>query len=200
MSGARRSSAAWARARDALQARRDSRARPAVGRGGPSPRQGAPWPLVGALGAALLASLAAHCAPAAPTPPAPACPPCAAAPAETGGGGEGGAAARRPGPARARWAVTGVGRPPWLDALELQIGARAPALAACVTGASAGGALRWTATVDPASGRVADAAVEAAGGASLGPDAAACLRAGLGAPYALGGRGEPARVDVRVEY
>lgn len=46
--------------------------------------------------------------------------------------------------------------PTWLPAFHQQVAARSPRLAACFVGAAAPGALRWTASLDLASGRVGD--------------------------------------------
>ena len=50
--------------------------------------------------------------------------------------------------------------PPWLAALRLQVTARSLELAVCFNGAEKPGALRWTTTVTPASGAVADSELE----------------------------------------
>ncbi|MCC7074693.1 MAG: hypothetical protein IT383_25515 [Deltaproteobacteria bacterium] len=50
--------------------------------------------------------------------------------------------------------------PPWLVQLRLEVAARAPRLAQCFAGSEVPGALRWTASVDPGSGVVADSTLE----------------------------------------
>ena len=50
--------------------------------------------------------------------------------------------------------------PAWLAALRLQVTARSLELAVCFNGAEKPGALRWTTTVTPASGAVADSELE----------------------------------------
>lgn len=95
-------------------------------------------------------------------PPAP-----ASAPEVPAAAGEGSAATPPPEPppkvrkrSRPGYAPTAPGPLPWLDALRLQVAARGPRLAACFTGASRPGALRWTASVDPGQGLVSDQGLE----------------------------------------
>lgn len=61
---------------------------------------------------------------------------------------------------RDQFAVPTRRTPPWLAALRLQVTARSLELAVCFNGAEKPGALRWTTTVTPASGAVADSELE----------------------------------------
>lgn len=97
----------------------------------------------------------------------PAAPAPAPAPEVPTAAGEGSAAPPPPAPppkikkrSRPGYAPTAPGPLPWLDALRLQVAARGPRLAACFTGASRPGALRWTASVDPGQGLVSDQGLE----------------------------------------
>ncbi len=49
---------------------------------------------------------------------------------------------------------------PWVTALRLQVAARSPRLAECFVGATRPGKLRWSASVEPASGLPSDHSLE----------------------------------------
>ncbi len=51
-------------------------------------------------------------------------------------------------------------RLPWLSAFRMQVSARSPRLATCFIGADAPGALKWTTSVDPREGTVAQHSLE----------------------------------------
>ncbi len=78
--------------------------------------------------------------------------------------------------------------PSWLDEYRLQVAARSGKLAECFNGTDQPGALRWTATVTPESGRVSEHELEPVGVASVPPGAQACLLRALSTPpYRLAG-------------
>ncbi len=140
-----------------------------------------------------------------PPPPAPAAPAAAApaAPTTATAGGPalpGLAPQRRPAaPALAPAPLT------WLDAFQLQVSARGPLLAQCFVGAPAPGALRWSALVEPHSGRVSDATVTpTAATVALTGAQRACVLGVLAAPdYRLvpgETRSTPVRVGVVLEF
>jgi hypothetical protein len=93
---------------------------------------------------------------------------------------------------------------PWLGALRLQAGARGTRLAACFSGISRPGALRWTALVDPKEGRVSDATLDATlSSDELSTAQRSCALAILAEPYALASDGAPStpsRVALVVEF
>ena len=93
----------------------------------------------------------------------------------------------------------------WLDALHLQVSARGPRMAQCLAGASGPGALRWTLSLDAASGTVSEQAFEPVGnGADLSSSARECLRRVLANPaYRIdGGQDQPLphRVSMVIEF
>lgn len=95
--------------------------------------------------------------------------------------------------------------PSWLDAFQLQVSARSPRLAACFSGADRPGALRWTASLDPKSGRVGDHAFEPVGStAELTPAQRACAVKVLSSPtYKLSDsalHGIPARIALVIAF
>jgi len=94
---------------------------------------------------------------------------------------------------------------PWLEAFQLQVAARSPRLAACFEGAASPGTLKWTALVEPASGRVTDQKVETMlGSAPLSRDQRNCVLEVLARPgYDLGetaARATPTRVSLVIEF
>ena len=95
--------------------------------------------------------------------------------------------------------------PAWLDDFRLQVAARSPRLARCFDGAERPGALRWTASVNAASGTVFDHVLEPIGTqGSVSGEQRECLLAALANPaYRLGGSGDdalPERVSIAVEF
>lgn len=97
---------------------------------------------------------------------------------------------------------------PWIGALRLQVAARSPRLAACFVGAARPGALRWSAAVDPAVGRVSEQTLEPTlSGDPLSAEARDCALGVLSdPPYRLeagqgrDGRSTPARVGLVIEF
>jgi hypothetical protein len=94
---------------------------------------------------------------------------------------------------------------PWLAALRMQVGARGPALAPCFSGVARPGALRWTALVDPATGRAAEMTVEPSlQSEELSGEQRACVLRVLSQPaYTLPNadpRSTPSRVALIVEF
>jgi len=94
---------------------------------------------------------------------------------------------------------------PWLDELRLQVGSRSPRLAECFVGAERPGALKWTASVQPEDGRVADAELQPLlSGDTLTTAQRRCVLAVLeDPPYELdhdGERSTPPRVSVVIEF
>lgn len=93
--------------------------------------------------------------------------------------------------------------PPWLDALRLQVAARAPRLAACFEGAERPGALLFAAAIHPKDGAVSDATLEPTLQATPPQDAIRCALDVLEAPrYRLDAEGTalPQRVRLLVEF
>jgi hypothetical protein len=81
------------------------------------------------------------------------------------------------------FAVPQLRTPPWLTALRLQVSARSLVLARCFTGAERPGALRFTASVTPSSGQLADVVVESlAGGPPLSEAQRQCATTTLSQP------------------
>ena len=80
------------------------------------------------------------------------------------------------------------GAPAWLEELRTQVSARSPRLAHCFNGADRPGALRWTASLNPASGWVSEHELEPVGQAvDLSKAQRDCLVLGLSSPaYRLG--------------
>ena len=75
--------------------------------------------------------------------------------------------------------------PAWLEELRTQVSARSPRLAHCFNGADRPGALRWTASVNPASGWVSEHELEPvgqAGSVALSKAQRDCLVLGLSSP------------------
>ena len=73
--------------------------------------------------------------------------------------------------------------PTWLDDFRLQVSARGPRLAQCFTGTDRPGVLRWTASVNPESGAVADHELEPLGpGAELKREQRDCVVRVLSSP------------------
>lgn len=94
---------------------------------------------------------------------------------------------------------------PWLAAFRLQVAARAPRLAQCFVGVERPGALKWTTSVEPASGRVSDHTLEPAfESAPLTTEQRACVLGVLtDPPYRLeigAERSTPPRVAVAIEF
>jgi hypothetical protein len=94
---------------------------------------------------------------------------------------------------------------PWLDAFRLQVAARSPRLAECFVGAERPGTLKWSALVEPASGKVSDQTLEP----TLLSDALTveqrdCALAVLSTPaYRLQGNDErstPSRISMAIEF
>lgn len=94
---------------------------------------------------------------------------------------------------------------PWLAAFRMQVSARSPRLAECFVGAARPGALKWTALVEPAAGRVSEQSLEP----TLLSDALTrqqrlCVQGVLAEPpYALetaGERSTPSRVGLVIEF
>lgn len=125
-----------------------------------------------AIAAAVLALLLAllsrcECATPAPPPAPPAAPVAAGAPAPPPPPQQPAKPSKRPPTIapiatspRAAFDVDSRAPPPWLVQLRLEVAARAPRLAQCFAGAEVPGALRWTASVNPSAGTVADSVLE----------------------------------------
>ena len=98
--------------------------------------------------------------------------------------------------------------PTWLDAFRLQVAARSPRLAQCFTGADRPGALRWTSSVNPESGKVSDHELELLGASSdLSGEQRECLLRTLSAPpYRLprpvkaDPQALPSRIGIALEF
>jgi len=165
------------------------------------------WGL-GALVAVLLVLLFVRgCDEEAPTAAAPVCPPCDEGEGEAGT--DTGAAAVAGGriPPQPRPAYRNPAPPPipWLADLRLQVAGRSDRLAACFVGAERPGALKWTASVQPEDGRVAEAEVQPMlGGESLTAAQRDCVQQVLAEPpYRLdhdGERSTPPRVSLVIEF
>jgi hypothetical protein len=94
---------------------------------------------------------------------------------------------------------------PWVAAFRLQVAARSLRLAQCFVGAPRPGALKWTASVDPGSGRVSDHVLEPAlSSDALTSEQKTCVIGVLSdPPYKLEGgmdRSTPPRVSVAIEF
>lgn len=95
--------------------------------------------------------------------------------------------------------------PDWLQAFHEQVAARAPRLAACFVGTEQPGALRWSTSVDRASGRVSEHRLQPTlQGASLTEAQESCVLQVLGEPaYKLPfepGQLLPERVALVIEF
>jgi hypothetical protein len=93
----------------------------------------------------------------------------------------------------------------WLDELQLQVSARGARMAQCFSAASGPGALRWTVSLDAASGAVSDQVFELVGtGADLSSTARECLSRILSSPpYHLSASKDqpiPQRVSMVIEF
>ncbi len=167
-----------------------------------------PWLLLALAVAALLVAALCCCGP----PPTAPLPPEAPAPSGPGAGPTApppappsppiaGRVAPRPRPAFAPPAAEAL---PWLPAFRLQVAARGPRLASCFAGAERPTTLRWTAQVEPASGRVSDHAFEPTlASEPLTLDQRACVIAALSdPPYAIDAPAgaPPARVSVAIGF
>ena len=154
----------------------------------------------------LLLVLAWFCCSGSPPPP-PLPPDPVEAPAEAEPG------AATPVPALPDPRIGRVGRPsfsngpaeplPWVTAFRLQVAARSPRLALCFVGAEAPGALKWTAAVEPESGRVSDHTLESVRETVLDAAQRACVLGVLSdPPYRLpsGGEATPSRVSMAIEF
>ena len=95
--------------------------------------------------------------------------------------------------------------PNWLDDFRLQVAARSARLARCFTGAEKPGALRWTTSVNPDSGAVADHEIEPLGpGAELQGEQRQCVVQALANPaYKLAESQKqalPDRISLVIEF
>lgn len=95
--------------------------------------------------------------------------------------------------------------PDWLQAFHEQVAARAPRLAACFVGTEQPGALRWSTSVDRASGRVSEHRLQPTlQGASLSEEQESCVLQVLSEPaYKLPsepGQLLPERVALVIEF
>lgn len=73
--------------------------------------------------------------------------------------------------------------PLWIDAFRLQVAARSPRLAACVSGSAQPGTLRWTTAVNTDSGAVSEHALELVGAStSLDEQQQLCMLGVLSSP------------------
>lgn len=95
--------------------------------------------------------------------------------------------------------------PDWLQAFHDQVAARAPRLAACFVGTEQPGALRWSTTIDRASGRVSEHRLQPTlQGASLSDPQESCVLQALSEPaYKLPsepGQVLPERVALVIEF
>ena len=191
-----------AAARQRLEAARQRRGRPSQ-----RPRDPVRW-FLGAIIVVLLLLLWRSCQPP-EAPEALVCPPCEE---ETGEGVPaepppeedplpGGRIPSQPRPA--------YGAPPpqplpWLNDLRLQVAGRSPRLADCFVGTDRPGAMKWTALVQPADGRVSDAALEPMlAGEGLSAIQRQCVLDILAEPYALehdGERATPPKVSIVLEF
>ena len=94
---------------------------------------------------------------------------------------------------------------PWLAEFRMQVAARSPRLAECFRGIEQPGALRWTTSVEPASGQVSDHDLEPTlASTELSRTQRECAVGVLAAPvYRLSTEGEratPARVGLVIEF
>lgn len=93
---------------------------------------------------------------------------------------------------------------PWLATFRLQVTARSPRLAQCFVGVARPGRLKWTAEVEPTSGRVSDHTLESTLSSDpLTAEQRACVLAALSEPpYDLpaDGRATPSRVGIAIEF
>lgn len=94
---------------------------------------------------------------------------------------------------------------PWLDAYRMQVAARGPRLAACFVGVPRPGALKWTASVEPRSGRVSDHALEPTlqSDPLTAAQRACALEVLAEPPYRLAPgelRSTPSRVSLAIEF
>ncbi len=94
---------------------------------------------------------------------------------------------------------------PWLASFRLQVSARSVRLAECFVGAPRPGTLKWTASVEPAQGRVSDQTIEPTlQSDELTRQQRACVFGVLSEPvYQLesdGERSTPARVGMVIEF
>lgn len=141
--------------------------------------------------------------PAAPLTPVPPADEAVAGPEEAGAGGAGvPRLAPRP---RPRFPALEPPEVPWLEAFRLQVAARGPRLAACFVGADHPGTLRWTAAVEPLSGRVSRAeVVPLLDSAALSRAQEACVLGVLADPvYRLeggGDQGAPTKLSIVLEF
>jgi hypothetical protein len=97
------------------------------------------------------------------------------------------------------------GGPPWLDEFRIQVAARSPRLAQCFTGTERPGSLRWSASVNPQGGTVADQEMEPVGvGIDLTKEQRDCVATVLSKPVykltAPGAEGLPDRVGIVIEF
>ncbi|WNG44442.1 hypothetical protein F0U60_10220 [Archangium minus] len=95
--------------------------------------------------------------------------------------------------------------PTWLEDFRLQVAARSPRLAQCFTGTDRPGVLRWTASVNPESGAVADHELEPLGpGAELKREQRDCVVRALSSPtYRLSSQQAqvlPNRISLVIEF
>ncbi len=107
---------------------------------------------------------------------------------------------RRPG-----YDLAGRGAPDWTDDFRLQVSARSPRLSRCFVGATSTGSLRWTVSIDAASGRVGDHELEpVAQSADLTRDQRECVTRVLSNPaYRLNApphEALPERVSLVIEF
>ncbi len=93
---------------------------------------------------------------------------------------------------------------PWLAELQLQVSSRSPRLAACFVGVQRPGTLKWTAMVEPSSGRVSDHTLEPTLQSDpLTQEQRACVLDALSAPpYRLSADevSTPSRVGLAIEF
>lgn len=107
---------------------------------------------------------------------------------------------------RATFAIAPQPAPTWLDGFRMQVVARSPRLAQCFQGQDAPGALRWTSSVVPGTGRTSDHVFEPLGAAPLA-GREACLREVLSTPPFQAVRdpngadpSTPIRVSIVIEF
>lgn len=107
---------------------------------------------------------------------------------------------------RAKYRSAAPTPPDWLDEFRLQVSARSPRLANCFRGADKPGAIRWSSSVNAASGAVSDHELEpVGGGVSLSEKTKQCLVDVLVAPaYRLqvpaGMQSTPMRLSIVIEF
>ncbi len=94
---------------------------------------------------------------------------------------------------------------PWLAEFRMQVAARSPRLAECFVGIEEPGALRWTTSVEPASGQVSEHSLEPTlASTELSRAQRECVVGVLAEPvYRLStaeGRATPARVGLVIEF